>query len=299
MKTFVIAQHHGVFLTLQSLFNNNIDNIVVIIPESQISKYNKMYKENTSKQEFKIFEDFDKRVKRFIDNSGKNIDLFIVDDFDVANAVTSTIRTINTLEYKGYITCLMAGTIVLNDFRKEVKNSTDKTFGLCLSRVYQEDRHLSMYHMIGLPKVDKSLDINFFTVNMDNISENDILSNDIQLLNNASVTKRITHLPRKFNAKDDVLIGNAISARQTVVHNLRSQDSYVLNLWNKAISQYDRLKSEDFFAYPFEHYGKYAEAVKDNLPFTTAHRIIKNGNESRIWAGGLKECIDIIDLINT
>ena len=43
MKTFVIAQHHGVFLTLNSMIENGIDDIHVIIPGSQVEKYNKMY----------------------------------------------------------------------------------------------------------------------------------------------------------------------------------------------------------------------------------------------------------------
>lgn len=299
MKTFVIAQHHGVFLTLQSLIDQGINDIVVIIPDSQVNKYNKMYEDNVSREEFKIFKDFDKRVKTFIDANDKTIELFIVDDFDISNTVTSILRIINTLEFKGKVACLMAGTVVLKDYREAVNSVATKPFNFCMSRVYQEDRHLSMYHMIGLPKVDKSVDVNFFVVDIDSMTENDFVSKDVQLLNNANATKRMNYISREFNAKDDPLLGNAISARQTVVHNLRSQSSYILNLWNKVIVQYDRQKSEEFFAYPYEYYGKYAEAVKDNLPVTTVHRIVKNGNESKKWVGGLVECIDIIDLINT
>ena len=68
MKTLVIiATHHGAFLTIKSaLKNSSHDKLVVIVPKSQVDKYNKMYEENIHKNsEFEIFKNYDKTITQF------------------------------------------------------------------------------------------------------------------------------------------------------------------------------------------------------------------------------------------
>lgn len=297
MRTFVIAQHHGVFFTLQSLVDCNIKNITLIIPGSQVQKYNKMWEENPNKKEYEIFKDFDKRIKTFIKDNNIDAEAFVFDDFEVRNTVAATLNAIRLYGYGGIATCIMAGTIVINDYTPYVKDALMlKEFGMCLARVYQVDRRLSMYHMIGLPQRDMTVDVNFFVVDMTKISSRQLEMNDSALLSDATQRKQLTHLAREYNGKDDVLIGTAISARQTILHGLKAKQGFIINLWNKSIKNYDLHVSEEILGYPFDIYGDYAEKMRQWIPESTASRMIKNGSDCKKYVGGLEECIEILHI---
>lgn len=297
MKTFVIAQHHGVFLTLESLLDNNIDDIVVIIPNSQVEKYNKMYNENSTNPEFKIFKDYDKLISQYIKSKNVDIQAYVYDDFDIKNTVVSTLNFIAALGTQEIVACILSGSVAVKDYTQFAKNSIDfKEFAACYTRVYENHPQLSMYHMIGLNRQDKSLDVNFFIVDMTKIKDSQLNVTDSTLLNDMSKRKQVTILPRDYNGRDDVLIGNAISARQTIVHNLKIQHGFIANLWNKACKPSEVLKSEEIYGYPFHIYSKYTKKIYGYLPQSTANRIILNGEETAKCTGGLYECLDIIDL---
>lgn len=297
MKTFVIAQHHGVFLTLQSMHDCGIDNIVVIIPNSQVQKYNTMYNSRPNDEDLQCFKDYDKRVKNFVKDNNIDAEVFIFDDFDVRNTAISTLKFINAYSYGSVGVCLMSGVIVIKDYRDTIKiDLIGKTIGACLSRVYQNDRQLSMYGMLGLPQQDNAIDLSFFAVDASKITSNMLMMTDGVFFNTALKSKILTHLSRCYNGKEDILIGTAISARQTVAHNLKIQDGFIVNLWNKSIKSNDLLKSEEIFGYPFNIYSRYAKAVSSNLPRSTVSKIVANGNETEKCTSGLYECLDIIDL---
>jgi hypothetical protein len=297
MKTFVIAQHHGVFLTLQSMHDCGIDDIVIIIPNSQVVKYNAMYSEKPNDSDIECFKDYDKRIKQFVQDKGIDAEIFIFDDFDIRNTAVSTLKFISAYGYKAIAACIMSGVIVIKDYRLNVKPELiGKTVGACYSRVYQNDRQLAMYAMLGLPQHDKAVDLNFFVVDSSKISESDLNASDGEFFSTLTKNKSLGHLSRQYNGKDDILIGTAISARQTIAHNLRIQDGCIVNLWNKSIKVNDLLKSEEIYGYPFNIYGKYAKLVGDNLPKTTVSKIVANGVETENCTSGLYECLDIIDL---
>lgn len=297
MKTFVIAQHHGVFLTLKSMHDCGIDDIVVIIPGCQVEKYNKMYLEKPNDPEYGAFQNYDKKISEFIKHNNIKAEAFVYDDFDIKNAVCSAIKFVELYGCREIVTCLLSGTIVIKDYRDSIRDQlVAKEIGACMSRVYQAHNQLAMYHMLGLPQSDKSLDINFFAIDMTKIKPGQADQGDGLLLNDCSKRKQLVHLPREYNGKDDVLIGTAISARQTIAHNLRIQAGYVVNLWNKSIKGPGQLKSEEIFGYPFNYYSKYVRQVGDYLPKSTVNKIINNGEETEMWTNGLYECLDIIDL---
>lgn len=297
MKTFVIAQHHGVFLTLKSMHDSGIDDIVVIVPGSQVEKYNKMYLERPDDPEYKAFENYDKKIKEFIETNNIQAEVFVYDGFDIRNTVSSALRFVDAYGCREIVACLLSGTIVIEDYRNSVKEQLLlKEIGACTSRVYQNHNQLSMYHMIGLPQVDKSLDVNFFAADMTKIKPTQLEMDDGNLLNDATKRKQLAHMSREFNGKDDPLIGTAISARQTIAHNLRIQAGFVVNLWNKSIKGPGQLKSEELFGYPFNYYSKYVREVGSYLPKSTVNKIINNGEETEKWTGGLYDCLDIIDL---
>ena len=298
MKTFVIAQHHGVFLTLQSMADCGIDDIVVIVPGSQVEKYNKMYSDNLYNPEFECFENYDKKVNEFVKQKELDAKVFVYDGFDIRNTVTSTLRFISDYGHSKMAACILSGTIVIKDYRDslQMEATTGQTFGACTSRVYQFHNQLSMYHMLGLPQKDSSIDVNFFVVDMSKITGNDLSQTDGQLLNNFVKTKALNYLSRKYNGKEDILIGSAISARQTIAHNLNIQDGFIINLWNKAIKTNSALKSEEIYGYPLNFYSKYAKQVAGYLPSSTVNKIVINGDETERCVGGLYECLDIIDL---
>lgn len=298
MKTFVIAQHHGVFLTLQSMHDCGIKDIVVIVPNGQVEKYNKMYFENQTNPEYKCFNNYGRNINEFIKSKGIDAKVFISDGFDIKNTVVSTLQFINEYEYNKMAACILSGTVVIKDYRDEFKNGVmvGKTFGACISRVYQNDNQLSMYRMLGMPQTDLSLDVNFFVVDMFKITHKNLTVSDGQLLSEFAKNKTLDYLPRRYNGKDDVLIGSAISARQTIAHNLNIQNGVIVNLWNKSIKANSTLKSEEIYGYPFNLYSKYAKQVANLLPASTVKKIVANGDETEKCTSGLYECLDIIDL---
>lgn len=297
MKTFLIAQHHGTFLTLNSLKANNIEDVIIIIPGSQVEKYNKMYDENPNHPDYAAFKDYDKKISSFLKENNLNYKAYVVDDFDVQNTLTSTLRVIKDLNCNEIVVCILSGAVVNKDYTQYVRDALGfKTFGMCYSRVYHNHNQLSMYHMIGLKQHDPSLDLNFYITDMTKVTYSDIDKGDQRLLQDATTKKLITILSREFNGKDDPLIGQAISARQTVAHNLKIQSGFIVNIWNKSIKQNDKLKSEEMYAYPFNIYCKYVSNLKNYLPGSTLNKIIENGSETEKLTSGLYECLDIIDL---
>lgn len=297
MKTFVIAQHHGTFVTLQSLIDQNIKDIVVLIPGSQVEKYNKMYQENSSNDEFAVFKEYDKLINNFVKEKDPTIEVYVVDDFDVRNTVVSTLKAIQATGYNQVAACILSGTLANADYTDIAKMSlAGKEFGACMIRVYQTHPYLSMYHMIGYPQQDKSIDINFFIVDMSKVNNN-YLNDDKVYINTIIKEKKLQYVGRELNGKHDILIGTAISARQTVVHNLHIRSGYIVNLWNKCITQPQKLASEEFFGYPMDLYSNCARSIGSKwFPLSTYSRILENGDETYKCTSGLYECMDIIDL---
>lgn len=297
MKTFVIAQHHGVFLTLDSMIDQGIKNIQVIIPGSQVIKYNKMYEENKDNKEYAAFKDYDKTIAVFIKIKDPSIQAFIYDDFNIRNTIVSTINAIKLAGVNEIVACIMSGALVIKDYTSIGKDSLQfREMGACYSRVYGSDRQLAMYHMLGMANEDQSIDTNFFIVDMTKVSSNQLSMDDKSLIQDMVKRKKFNVLNRMFNGKDDVLIGSAISARQTVAHNLTIQSGYVVSLWNKVIKPADLLSSDEYFGYPFNCYGKYVEESGHYLPGSTADKIMANSAETKRWTSGLESCLDIIDL---
>jgi hypothetical protein len=289
MKTLVIiATHHGSFLTIKSaLKNSSHDKLVVLVPRSQVDKYNKMYEENIHKSsEFEIFKDYDKLVTNFC-----GTEVFVVDDWDQNNTVSSTIDVLAGLNSNGKHFVVSAGALILKDpFTNEIMDLLE-THKLAISkpRVYGDNKRLSMYHMIGLPRNDSTFDANIFAVNMDKVEE--IPTVDGVLLQELTNTKQQSDLPRKYNMKHDVLIGTAISARETVMHNIKASKSFVINFWMPAIKKYEDLYPEETFGYPFDIYLDYAEQVEDYLPASTYNRIKQNGEATKYWIKDIRDNI--------
>jgi len=283
-------------LTIKSLGDLGIEDVTIIIPGSQVSKYNTMYEENKTNKEYAAFKDYDKVVSEFVKANNLNYKVFVLEDFDIRNTILSTLNAISLTGYSGVASCIMAGAIAVKDYAQFAKSNLNcNKIGLCLSRVYQYDRHLAMYGMIGLPPRDMSVDTNFFVVDMTKIT-NLNYSNDGQFLSDAIKKKQLAYLDRNLNHKSDVLIGAAISARQTIAHNLRAQNGYILNFWNKVIAAPNKQKVEEIFGYPYHKYKDITINVGKWLPETTANRIIANGNETERVTSGLLECMDVIDL---
>lgn len=297
MKTILIAQHHGTFFTLNSLKEQGIEDVTVIIPGSQVEKYNKMYNENSTNPDYITFKDYDKLISSYIKENNLKYKVYVVDDFDVRNTFVSTLKVAVDLGYNEIVACILSGAIVNNDYTPHAKEALSfKIFGMCSSRVYQNNSQLSMYHMIGLPQNDPSLDLNFYVVDLTKVTPQDLLLGDSQLLSNAMKKKVIALINRKFNGKDDPLIGTAISARQTIAHNLKIQLGFIVNLWNKSIKSNDSLKSEEIYGYPFDIYGKHSVGLDSYLPKSTLNKIRINSAETQKLTSGLYECLDIIDL---
>ena len=289
MKTLVIiATHHGAFLTIKSaLKNSSHDKLVVIVPKSQVDKYNKMYEENIHKNsEFEIFKKYDKTITQFC-----GTEVFVVDDWDSNHTVCSTVETLMGINSKGKHFVVGAGLLVLTDpFTPELLTKLDeKRIIIGKTRVYGEDRRLNMYHMIGMPREEPGFDANVFALNVDLFDE--IVNTDLKLIQDSIFNKKMEKLPRGFNMKHDALIGTAISARETIMHNVNSAKASVINFWMPAIKKYEDLYPEETFGYPFDIYLDYAEQVEDYLPSSTYNRIKQNGEATKYWIKDIRDNI--------
>jgi hypothetical protein len=289
MKTLVIiATHHGAFLTIKSaLKNSSHDKLIVIVPKSQVDKYNKMYEENIQKSsEFEIFKNYDKTVTNFC-----GTEVFVVDDWDSNNTVSSAIDVLRGLESKGKHFVVGAGLLILTDpFTPELLAKLDeKRIIIGKTRVYGEDRRLNMYHMIGMPKEEQGFDANVFAVNVDLFE--DIPTTDTKLIQDSIFHKKMEKLPRGFNMKHDPLIGTAISARETVIHNVKSTTASIINFWAPSIKKYEDLYPEETFGYPFDIYLDYAKQVEEYLPASTYNRIKLNGEATKYWIKDIRDNI--------
>jgi len=289
MKTLVIiAMHHGSLLTIKSaLRNSSHDKLIVLVPRSQVDKYNKMYDENIHKNaEFAIFKDYDKLVTNFC-----GTEVFVVDDWDQNNTVSGTIDVLRGLESKGKHFVVGSGLLILTDpFTPQLLEKLDeKRIIIGKTRVYGEDRRLNMYHMIGMPKEEQGFDANVFAVNVDLFE--DIPTTDLKLIQDSIFVKKMEKLPRGFNMKHDPLIGTAISARETVMHNVKSAQACVISFWMPAIKKYEDLYPEETFGYPFDIYLDYAEQVEDYLPASTYNRIKQNGEATKYWIKDIRDNI--------
>lgn len=289
MKNLVIiASHHGSLLTIKSaLRNSSHDKLIVLVPRSQVDKYNKMYEENIHKNaEFAIFKDYDKLVTNFC-----GTEVFVVDDWDQNNTVSGTIDVLRGLGSKGKHFVVGAGLLILTDpFTPQLLEKLDeKRIIIGKTRVYGEDKRLNMYHMIGMPREENGFDANVFAVNVDLFE--DIPTTDLKLIQDSIFVKKMEKLPRGFNMKHDPLIGTAISARETVMHNVKSAQACVINFWMPAIKKYEDLYPEETFGYPFDIYLDYAEQVEDYLPASTYNRIKQNGEATKYWIKDIRDNI--------
>ena len=116
MKTILIAQHHGTFFTLNSLKEHGIKDVTIIIPGSQVSKYNKMYSENPSNSDFTAFKDYDKLISSYVKNNNLDYKVYVVEDFDVRNSFVSTLRVAMDLGYQEIIACILSGAVINKDY---------------------------------------------------------------------------------------------------------------------------------------------------------------------------------------
>jgi hypothetical protein len=119
----------------------------------------------------------------------------------------------------------------------------------------------------------------------------DIPTTDLKLIQDSIFFKKMEKLPRGFNMKHDPLIGTAISARETVMHNVKSAQACVINFWMPVIKKYEDLYPEETFGYPFDIYLDYAEQVEDYLPTSTYNRIKQNGEATKYWIKDIRDNI--------
>ena len=283
MKTLVIlAYHHGAFLTIESAKqNSNHDEMIVLIPRSQIEKYSRMYEENKSDPEYACFKDYQEKMTEFAGCKS-----FILEEFDMSNPISSVSEALMATERKGVHFVIAAGTLVLKDpFTEEVLEAlTEKKVGVSCVRVYNDNPRLNMYQMLGMGNHNGGLDGNVFALNIDLFDR--VYDND-----SALTSEKRFWLDRKYNMRNDYLIGTAISARESVQHGIKAVKSYVINFWSIAMKKYDTLYAEETFSYPLDYYSAYAEKVKFYLPESTYNKIIENGEKTKYWIEDIRKIL--------
>ena len=283
MKTLVIlAYHHGAFLTIESAKqNSNHDKMIVLIPRSQIEKYSRMYEENKSNPEYVCFQDYKEKLAKFAD-----VETYVLEEFDMENPISTVSEALMAMDRKGVHFIVGAGVLILKDpFTEEITEQLqEKKVGVSSVRVYHDNPRLNMYSMLDMGNHNGGIDGNVFVLNMDLFQQ--VYQND----NILSSEKRFW-LDRKYNMRNDYLIGTAISARESVLHGIKATKSNVINFWSVAMKKYDTLYPEETFSYPLDYYSEYAEKVKQYLPESTYNKILENGEKTKYWIEDIRKIL--------
>ena len=283
MKTLVIlAYHHGAFLTIESAKqNSNHDKMIVLIPRSQIEKYSRMYEENKSNPEYVCFQDYKDKLAKFAD-----VETYVLEEFDMENPISTVSEALMAMDRKGVHFIVGAGVLILKDpFTEEITEQLqEKKVGVSSVRVYHDNPRLNMYSMLDMGNHNGGIDGNVFVLNMDLFQQ--VYQND----NILSSEKRFW-LDRKYNMRNDYLIGTAISARESVQHGIKATKSNIINFWSVAMKKYDTLYPEETFSYPLDYYSEYAEKVKQYLPESTYNKILENGEKTKYWIEDIRKIL--------
>lgn len=242
MKALVFAQHHGTFLTLESLLGK-VEEIVVVIPQSQLNKYAEFPEPE--------FREYGANLKAYCKKHKIECWTTMVPE--------SPRAMLESLEKTGKWVVLQAGSIYQHFDESKL---TGYKSAACVGRVFERDSRNSMYGMVGLPVEDSKPHLHNHFINLDmQVRE--------RTLSNYAV------------ARPDPLIGQAISAMETVRLRSASKRSAVLAFWMTAISRTNT--EQQYVAYPLDEYEPYAKKVRKFLPAGTYEAIKENATESARW----------------
>lgn len=263
MNALVIAQHHGAFITLESL-PPTIGRVVVCVPKSQIEKY--------STFDDPIFTDYFKNMKKYCKKKGFELyEIETVRD----NLFCSYSEVLKELEATGIWAVMVAGAIYGVDI--DEASLSDKTTAFVRGRLFDKNKRLSMYGMIGLPPSDPFINNSNFFLNMDVLTEEGIPFKDSILL----TSQNTLELAPMAIARPDPLIGQAISSVECLRIRTKSSRSNILYFWMQCITK--KHLEQEFVAYPFDEYGKVAKKVKKYLPEATYNVITENALQSSVY----------------
>jgi hypothetical protein len=283
MKTLVIiAHHHGAFLTIESAKQNSShDHLVVLIPRSQIEKYNGFYEENISDPEYACFQNYEKKITEFVE-----AETFVLEEYDISNPISCVSEALMAMDRKGVHLVVGAGTLILKDpFTEEIEDAMAvKKVGISSVRVYHDNPRLNMYQMLDMGNHDGGTDANVFILNLD-------LFDQVYSSDNILCSEKRFLLDRSYNMRNDYLIGTAISAHESVKHGIKAVSSHIINFWSIAMKKYENLYSEETFSYPLDYYSAYAEKVKQYLPESTFNNILENGAKTKYWIEDIRKIL--------
>jgi len=242
MNILVIATHHGAFVTLQQLKQWNYENVLVVIPQSQIDKYSKLKGE--------IFTEYERNIERFCRGKFK----VYVAEWDQSKKLQSAKATLEALGATASWLVLESGTL-LGGAHSRGLPPCNTTYGLTYRRVHPKMKRL--YTMLGEDEESKVVCLNSFIVNLDDSSG------------------RVSILDSNLFHRPDVLYAKSFGMLWCLRYQQMVQDALTLNFWMEAI----RSEQEDgeWVAYPYDWYKGYASKVKKYLPASSYTNIVENG----------------------
>lgn len=198
MKALVIAQHHGAFLTLESLLGK-VEEIVVVIPQAQLNKYAEFPEPE--------FRNYGENLKAYCKKN--KIECWTTVALESPRAILESINK------TGKWVVLAAGSLYQEFDEQKLVGYANAA---CIGRVFERDQRLAMYHMVGLPAEDTKRHL-----------QNHFLNLDMQV--------RERTMSNYAVARPDPLIGQAISALECVRLRSASKKSAILAFWMTAISR--------------------------------------------------------------
>lgn len=283
VNILVIANHHGAFLTLQSIIDHidDVDEVMVIIPTSQIEKY--------GKESDPIFTGFKDNIIKFAKKI-HNAKIFI-GDYDPQNPVTFCNAYLE--ESCGTWLMLNAGSLFngITGWQPRIDSMETLLYGITKDRIYQKIPNMDMYHMVGFgpPAPWDDHYKGSMLINANKLSPHPVP--EIMALQNSASNGTLKLMPNFMFAHPDSLVTLALGARDIVAFNARSTHALTMNFWAPAITPPERLEDECFHGFPLDKYGETAKKVKKFLPVKSYNNIIANAKQTHDWVSGLRELV--------
>lgn len=282
-NVLLIASHHGVFLTMESLkrFKLDIGELVLVIPEEKIEKYSAM--------EGDEFKNYQKLLVKKAKQLKKDAKIFTA-SFDVNRRVSQTAEFLKEIEQTGIWMQVAAGSVVNRLPSQRIYEVMEKHMLLMsTTRCYEGDKRLDMYMMLGQPdlRVHEKQNGQSFLINADFIKA-PILP-DPYMIRDAMDRQLFSQInPHAFSCTEE-LVDMAFSGKQLIDHAAAAQNNMVADYW--VVAMQPKLKIDELYAYPLEQYLPFVDKCKGLIPAVTLDRIKANATEAKNYSLAFREAL--------
>jgi hypothetical protein len=282
-NVFLIASHHGVFLTLESLkkLKEDIGELVIVIPEDKLEKYSNM--------EGAEFKNFQKLIVKQAKKIKKEAGIYTA-KFDIFRRVSQTAEFLREINASGVWLQVCAGSVVNRlPGARILGEMADKYLLMSPMRCYEGNKRLDMYAMLGEPdlKAHEKQNTATFVINADHIPVN--ILPDMFMIREAIDRLMFKSINSHAFSSQESLVELAFGGKQLLDHAALAENNMVGDYWQFVIQP--RLGIDVLYAYPLEQYLPYISKLKGLVPEVTIDRIKANALEAKNYSLAFRDAL--------